>query len=99
MDVQKMVVNYKEYEELKKRFFEKHDYNYSIETSQMDEYGCYHKEYIFEDGNIWHESYRPTYEKAVVEIKKVSVEVEVKMFCTEFWNTEDSKSKCMYEKF
>lgn len=94
-----MTVNYKEYEELKKRFFEKHNYDYRIETSVMDEYGHYHKEYMFEDNAIWYESYRPTYEKVEVEVKKVKVNVEIKMFCTEFWNTEDSKSKCFYEKF
>ena len=94
-----MTVNYKEYEELRKRFFEKHNYDYRIETSVMDEYGNYHKEYIFEDDAIWYESYKHTYEKVEVEIKKVKVNVEVKLFCTEFWNTEDSKSKYFYEKF
>lgn len=94
-----MTVGYQEYTKLKDEFFKKHDFDYRIETSQMDEYGHYHKEYLFADEAIWYESYRPTFEKVVVEVKKVNVEVEVKMFCTEFWNTDDSTSKCMYEKF
>ena len=94
-----MAIGYQEYAKLKDEFFKKHSYDYKIETSQMDEYGHYHKEYLFEDEAIWYESYRPTFEKAVVEIKKVKVEVEVKMFCTEFWDTDDGTTRCMYEKF
>ena len=94
-----MTVGYQEYTELKGKFFKKHNVDYRIETSPIDEYGQYHKEYLFADEAIWCESYRPTFEKVVVEVKKVNVEVEVKMFCTEFWNTDDSTSKYMYEKF
>ena len=97
--VTNMTVNYQEYAKLKNEFFKKHDFDYGIKTSQMDEYGQYHKEYLFLDDAVWYESYRPTFEKVEIEVKKVKVEIEVKLFCTEFWSTDDSNSKCMYEKF
>lgn len=93
-----MAVTYKDYIEDKKAFFEKHKYDYAVQTSQMDEYGRYHKLYSFHDGAEWHEAMTPTYETVEVEIKKAPVKVEVKMLRTEYWNTE-TKSKFYYEKF
>ena len=65
----------------------------------MDEYGRYHKTYVFKDGAVWYETMFPEYVKQNVEIKLCSVEVEVKMFVTEFWNTDKSETKRYYEKF
>ena len=93
-----MVVSYKQYAEDKKSFFEKHDYNYTLDTSPMDEYGRYTKTYIFEDGKVWYEVMSPTFESTEVEIHLVKVKVEVKMLRTEYWSSE-SPSKYYYEKF
>lgn len=93
-----MTVSYKQYEQERKAFFEKHDYDYRVETSQMDEYGRYYKTYMFEDGAVWYEAMSPTFEKAEVEVQLVKVTVEVKMLRTEYWSTE-TKSKYYYEKF
>lgn len=93
-----MIVNYKQYNEEKKSFFEKHKHDFRCETSSMDEYGRYWKTYIFEDGAVWDEAMCPAYERVEVEIKMVKVTVEVKMLRTEFWSTE-SGSKYYYEKF
>lgn len=92
-------VNYKEYTQQKDAFFKKHNYDFRIETSSMDEYGRYHKDYIFDDGAVWHEDMCPTFEEATVEIKKVNVKVEVKMLRTEFYNTDNATSNYYYEKF
>ena len=94
-----MTVNYKQYNEDKKVFFQKHNYDFQCETSSMDGYGRYYKVYSFTDGAQWYENMSPTYESAEVEIKMVVVTVEVKMFRTEYYNTDDSTSKCYYEKF
>lgn len=94
-----MTVTYEEYDKDKRNFFKKHNNDFKVTTSPMDEYGRYFKEYSFSDNAVWYESMSPTYEKGTVEIKKVSVEVQVKMFRTEYWNTEDSKSKFYYQKF
>ena len=93
-----MTVTYKEYMNDKRTFFEKHDYNFTTETSPMDEYGRYHKTYSFEDGAQWMETMSPEYVTETVEVKLVKVDVEIKLFRTEYWNTE-SGSKYYYEKF
>lgn len=93
-----MTVTYKEYELDKKNFFEKHHYDYRVETSPMDEYGRYSKTYCFEDGATWYEVMSPEYVTTEVEVKKVIVKVEVKMFKTEYWSSEKG-SRFYYEKF
>ena len=45
-----MTVKYEEYIQDKQAFFNKHDNEFTIQTSSMDEYSRYHKEYIFDDG-------------------------------------------------
>lgn len=95
-----MTVTYKEYMEDKKAFFEKHDYDYTVDTSLMDEYGRYYKTYNFSDGAQWFEAMSPvTVTKTVeVEMVKVKVDVDIKLFRTEYWNTK-SGSKYYFEKF
>ncbi len=83
-----MTVTYKEYIEEKKAFFQKHNCTFSEYTSPMDEYGRYYKAYNFEDGAQWFES-----------MSFAPVEAEVKMFKTEYWNTDNATSKFYYEKF
>lgn len=93
-----MTVTYKEYTDDKKRFFEKHDYDYRIHTSPMDEYGVYTKTYCFKDGAQWFEVMSPEYVDFEVMVKMVVIRDKVKMFRTEYWSTE-AGSKYYYEKF
>lgn len=93
-----MTVTYKEYMEDKKAFFEKHEYNYSVDTSSMDKYGRYHKIYNFEDGAQWYETMNPVTVTKTVEVELVKVDVDIKLFQTEYWSSEAS-SKYYYEKF
>lgn len=97
-EINKMTVTYKEYMGMQRTFFEKHNYDFRIETSPMDEYGRYVKIYNFEDGAQWFEQMSPEYVKETVKIKLAQAEVEVKMLRTEFWSTESS-SNYYYEKF
>ena len=94
-----MTVSYNDYVNEKKAFFSKHHTDFRCETSSMDEYGCYHKTYVFADNAIWYETMSPAYETAEVEIKLVKVQVEVKMLRTEFFNTDNASSKYYFEKF
>lgn len=97
-----MTVNYEEYGNAKHDFIKKHgNGEWKVETSPMDEYGRYHKEYIFDDGAIWYEIMSPEYFKQEVEVAHtmVKVTVEIKMFRTEFWNSDNAQSKFYYEKF
>lgn len=50
----------------------------------MDEYGRYWKTYTFEDGAQWCEAMSPEYVSQEVEVKMCKMNIEVKMFRTEF---------------
>lgn len=93
-----MITSYREYTAEKREFFNKHDSLWACETSSMDNYGVYYKEYIFADGAIWSERMSPAFEQIHAEVKKVDVRKEVKMLRTEYWTTE-SQSKYCYELF
>ena len=80
-------------------FFKKHKNDFELQTSPMDEYGTYHKEYVFTDGAIWYEVMSPEYVTQEVEVKLCKVTVEIKMFRTEFWSSDNASSKFYYEKF
>ena len=94
----KMIVTSTQYMEEKLSFFKKHDNDYTVDTTPMDELGQYWKTYTFTDGAQWFEAMSPEYVSQEIEVKLVKVNVEVKMFRTEFWSTETG-SKFYYEKF
>ena len=94
----KMTVTFKQYLEDKKAFFEKHKYDYRVETSSLDEGDRYHKTYSFNDGAKWSETMEPTYEQVEIEIKKVKVKVDIPLYRTEYLNTEQG-SNYYYEKY
>lgn len=97
------VVSYKQYNEQKTLFFNKHDYDFTIHTSGMDCYGTYHKEYVFEDGAIWYEVVSLAQEE--VKLEGVSTITNTKVFGTklveynkiEFWSSDNSISQYWYE--
>lgn len=93
-----MITTYTQYSEEKLNFFRKHDSDYTVDTTPMDEYGRYWKTYSFTDGAKWYEAMSPEYVSQKIEVKLVKVNVEVKMFRTEYWSTEEP-SKYYYEKF
>lgn len=94
-----MTVNYETYNSEKKAFFKKHHNDFECDTSSMDEYGRYYKTYTFADNAIWYEVMSPEYVSQEIEVKMCKVTVEVKMFRTEYFNTDDAKSRYYYEKF
>lgn len=93
------VMDYSEYTNVKKAFLQAHDNDWRVETSPMDSYGVYHKEYICSDGAIFYEVMSPVYEQVTVEVHKCTVTVEVKFLRTEFWSSDNSQSSYYYEKF
>lgn len=93
------VLNYQEYMKEKEEFFSKHNHEYAVDTSSLRPDGTYYKSYNFSDGANWYEVAMPTFEKVEVEVKKVKVNVEVKMLRTEFFNTDTGTSSYYYEKF
>lgn len=93
-----MTVNYETYDNEKTNFFKKHDNDFKVDTSSMDEYGRYWKTYTFEDGANWYEAMSPIEETSKIIIHECEVEVKVKFLRVEFWSSEFG-SKYYYEQF
>lgn len=97
-----MVFTTAEYEAKKIEFLHKH-INWEVDTSPMNQYGEYHKNYICEDGAVWTELVRPVDSEAIVDVEickcKFKTKISVKMLEVEGWSTDDSRSIYCYEKF
>lgn len=94
-----MTVTYETYRSQQAKFFNDHfGAEWEVETSPMDEYGTYYKNYYFDDGAVWSERMSVEYVQQEIEVKLVKMTVEVKMLKTEFWSTE-SRSMFYYEKY
>lgn len=99
-----MTVNYTEYHKEMQEFIEKHmsgaDADFRVETSPMDQYGSYYKDYIFTDGAVWSEKISRVKENvsSLVNVHGIEMKISqwVELTCTEFWSTE-SGSKYVYE--
>ena len=91
-----MVATYRDYINRKTKFFQKHGSLYDMETTPLDEYESYTKTYIFEDGATWWEKMTPVIVTEEVEVKRINVNVDIKMLQTEYWDTEKG-SEYYYE--
>lgn len=87
-----------EYAKEKISFLHRHN-DWKVETSPMDEYGTYHKTYTCEDGAVWNEVIRPIWDSIYTEVRKVKVNIGIKLLETEGWNTDNAQSIYCYEKF
>ena len=93
-----MTVNYEVYNSDKQNFFNKHNKSdWRVDTSPMNEYGVYFKNYYFDDGAVWSERMEIKSIPTEVEVKMVKVAVEVELQEIEYWSTE-TPSKCYYER-
>ena len=93
-----LIVTQAEYNEQKKAFFKKHPL-VKVDTSSMDEYSSYHKEYICEKNAIWYEVMSPYHKTVEIEVNKCKVSVDIELFQTEFWDSDNSKSRYYYENY
>lgn len=93
------IVDSAEYNAQKKAFIKKHKGLKRVDTSSMDEYSSYHKEYICEDNAMWYEVMSPYYKTVEMEINKCKVSLDVKLFQTEFWDSDNSNSRFYYENY
>ena len=92
-----MIKTVAQYNEEKKEFFEKHQYDYMVETSSMDQYGVYTKNYNFVDGAQWYERMAPVVEQRELFVNFVVVKVKIELLETEYWSNESTTYK-YYEK-
>lgn len=85
------------YSQIKREFMARHNCNLMVYTSPMIE-NTYHKEYSFEDGAQWNEIMELVEEVVEVEVHSMMMKVVVKLWKTEYFSTDDSKSRYYYEK-
>lgn len=91
-----MIVTYQEYNDEKQAFFRKHKNDYELET-QGGSAEYYRKTYAFKDKAVWYEVMMKQTVSERVEVYKCNVNVELDMLQTEYWSSDDSKSKFYYE--
>lgn len=94
-----MTIDYRDYTDEKQEFFKTHHYDYRVYTSGLDEYDCYHKEYVFTDGAIWYELMGAVTESATINVHGLEIKTDVRLYRTEYWSTENAISKFYYEKY
>lgn len=90
-------VSYKEYSKEKANFLLRHG-EWKVETSPLQG-TVYYKTYICEDGAVWYERMEKRTLYKVVEINGFDTTASVDIQETEFWHSDDSASKLMYEKW
>lgn len=95
-----MAVKYDEYMRDKQEFLKNHNNDFTISTSGMNEYGCYSKHYFCEDGAIWYECMSPEWEYCDVMFNGEYIGKEkIKFLRTEYFSSDNSRSKFYFEKF
>ena len=95
-----MNTNTKQYDAMKKDFFSNHDCDFATYTSPFEN-GGYHKEYCFEDGATWYENTRR--QSLPCNVNPFDTELNITCYIdfmvTEYWNTDDSSSYFLLEKY
>lgn len=67
------------------------------ETSSLNK-DTIHKTVTFPDGAIWYETTRPVFEEVVTKIHGLTITTKVKLYRTEFWDTETPLSRFFFER-
>ena len=91
-------VTYETYENDKAEFFKAHDFDYTLHTSDSVN-GCYHKEYAFDDGAVFYESMSKVTEEHVIEAHGIKSTATVVYMRTEYWTTDNAKTKTLFENW
>ena len=91
------IVSMSDYYKTVQEFVSKHQVN-KVETSELVN-GQWHKNYLCEDGSAGTEVNRTVYETVEVEVKGLKIKVEVKLLETEWFDTDNSHSVYMYQKY
>jgi hypothetical protein len=94
-----MTVTYSEYMQEHTNFARKHNQKSEckIYTSPMEN-NRYHKEYCWQHGANFYEVTELVTEKVKVMVHGIEVVVDVDFWRTEYWHSDNSKSKFFYEK-
>lgn len=97
-----MTVSYETYRADKEAFLKKHP-DWTVDTSSMDEYGRYSKQYMSTDGAIFTEEMYPCWETAEAKVELhgviVTLKDDIKFMRIEYYSTDDSQSRYYYERW
>lgn len=85
------------YKQIKDEFMAKHTCERKVYTSPLVD-NKYHKDYCYSDGANWSEITELVEEVVVVVVHSIRTKVTVKLWKTEYFSTDDSKSRYYYEK-
>ena len=100
-----MIKTYKEYTAAKQNFLRRHGRDgWAVETSGMNKDGVYYKTYLCADGGQWFERMAPAWKKATAAVEvvpgvTVDITEDIKLFETEYFNSDNPNSFKYYEKF
>ena len=97
-EVKIMDMTYEQRSEMMRKFFKKHNYDFTAHTSEMDEYSRWSKDYVFTDGAVWREDHMYVTEEVTTHIHNVEVKVKVKFLRIEFYNSDNAESNYYYEQ-
>ena len=94
-----MTVTFREYQEDLIAFCQKHNKKAEcrVETSPFEN-NQYHKNYLYSDGATFTEINEIVYEEVEIEVHGIKVKTTVELFRTEYYSTDNSKSKFVYQK-
>ena len=90
------MVTFEEYNKERTEFFKKHGECRVHDTGMRND--SYFKTYDFADGANWYELSGPVFEDVTVEVHGMKVKTTVKLFQTEYWNTE-AGSQFFYDRY
>ena len=90
-------VTSKQFWEEKQKFFEKHNFDYTVRTTDFEN-ERYCKYYSFEDGAEFYELVSFVEEEVETVAHGLTIKIPVKFCKTEYWTTESSSKWC-YEKY
>ena len=88
----------KQYNDSKAAFYRKHYGERGYRERGGVEGETIRKAVCFDDGAVWNEVTEPVYETVEVEAHGLKFKVQVKLYRTEVWDTENSVSRYLYER-
>lgn len=88
--------------EYKKAFFARHNHDWTVSTSALDEYDRYVKVYTCADGAQLTEVNGPEWMDVTITLSITGQQIKtdrIKVFVTECWSTDDAHSVKWYEAY
>lgn len=85
------------FNEDKNYFFTRHNWDYEIRTSPLENDGSYIKTYSFADGANWYEKVSPLETVVTATSHGVQFDAKVKLCKTDYWSSDISRERTYFE--